>query len=275
MPKIDSLGFGPLIEPKRQAKQKKNNTSIPDLEAFSSAKVKGPSVEDAYKAWSDNQNEENMGKFLAAADPIIQSAVRSYGGSAPSPNLSTEAKLIVADAIPNYDPNRGIKINTYLFNQLKGLIRKQIKEQTILNVPERVVYDSNKLDKLTKEFEDNHGREPTDDELADLSGISGARIRYVRGYMGGSLHEGGLVGEEGQPMDLGVAAPSVEEDAKSVVYASLDSIDKLIFDYKMGEHGKKPLSVTEIGDKLKISPSSVSQRAEAIGKLILEAMQSL
>tara|TARA_Y100000310_G_scaffold330135_1_gene401278 strand:+ start:896 stop:1717 length:822 start_codon:yes stop_codon:yes gene_type:complete len=273
MPKLDSLGLGPLIEPKRMAKSKKRD--IPELDAILSPKMKGPTIEDAYTTWSENQNEENMGKFIQAADPIIQSAVRSYGGATPSANLGSEAKLIIIDSLPKYDPNKGVKINTYLFNQLKGLIRKQIKEQMTLSVPERVVYDSNSLDKLTKEFEDKHGREPSDEELADVSGMSTSRIRYVRNFMGGTLYEGGLLGEEGEPLGLATGKSPLEEDAKSVVYAGLDPIDKLIFDYKLGEHGRQPMSVTDIGNKLKISPSSVSQRAEGISRQILEVMQSL
>lgn len=264
----------PYLEPLDGISQKPAPTNVPDIDE---PEIKKPrlKLDDAWTQWHDNQNPMTLGEVLRSAEPLIKAAVTSYGGANPSPTLYSTAKIIVADAIKKFDPNKGIQLNTYLFNALKGLTRTSIKESTPVSIPERIIYDNNKMDIAGKEFQELYDREPTIEELADATGLSTARIEYVRKYMSGTMYEGGMQGEEGQTMSPGTNKQSIEDQALELVYFDLDVIDKLIFDYKMGMHGQKAISVTEIARKLKMSPSSVSQRAAKISKIVMETQQML
>jgi DNA-directed RNA polymerase specialized sigma subunit len=264
----------PYLEPLKGVTQKPAPTNAPDIDT---PDIKKPrmKLDDAYTQWNTNQTPLTLGEVLFAAEPLIKAAVTSYGGANPSPTLYSTAKIIVADAIKKYDPSMGIQLNTYLFNALKGLTRTSIKESTPVSIPERIIYDNNKMDIAGKEFQEIFDREPSIEELADATGLSTSRIEYVRKYMSGTVYEGNMQGEEGQPMSPGTNKQSLEDQALELVYFDLDVIDKLVFDYKMGMHGQKAISVTEIAKKLKMSPSSVSQRAAKISKIVMETQQML
>ena len=188
-----------------------------------------PEFADHYTAWRKSPNPETSGQLLKTVQPVITEAIRSYGGgSAASPTLVGKAKQLTLSALQNYDPNRS-KIRTHLLTQLQSLRRVATKELQAVHIPEQLLLDLGHLHGGEATLRDTLGREPSDAELADHTGLSLKRISYARG---------------------------------------LRPISQSILEHTAGLHGRPILSNQELAAKLRLSPGAVSQRKAKIQEKI-------
>jgi DNA-directed RNA polymerase specialized sigma subunit len=228
-----------------------------------------PNFAPHYNAWKQNPTPETTGNLLRAVDPVINEAIRTYGGSAAkSPTLKGKARKLTISTLGSYDPTRA-KLRTHLLSQLQGLRRISAQEEQILNIPEQVLLDLGGLRESENRLRDRLGRDPSDMELADHTGLSRKRINYLR-TMRPSFSEGRLVrvDDEGTSMNM----PAVEQTAPTgalqawhdFVYHDLDPIDQQIMEYTLGMHGKPQLSNQDVARLLRLSPGAISQRKARI-----------
>lgn len=221
-----------------------------------------------YSAWKADPSPANSSVLLNMVDPIINEAVRTYGGSSQkSPILRSKAKLMALKAIEGYDPTKA-KLRTHLLSQMQGLRRLAAKEDQILNIPEQVLLDLGNLRESENRLRDKIGRDPSDIELADHLGLSKKRIAYLR-TMKPSFAEGKLVKVDDE--GTSISQPAVESSNTEgraawhdFVYHDLDPIDQQIMEYTLGMHNKPVLSNQELAKTLRLSPGAVSQRKSRI-----------
>ena len=223
-----------------------------------------PEYADAYKAWQTRPDKQTAGRLLDTVDPIVSSAVRSYGGaSAKSPTMKSHARSLAVDAFSTYDPTRG-SLKSHLYTNLQRLQRISGQEQQIMRMPERVVMQRMELERSGRQLEDKLGRPPSDEELADSTGLSLKRLSHIR--LGARpLTEGAV----NQASDEKGFSPRVTErdggDAWSeFVYSDMPKINQVIMERAMGLHGHKEQSAIEIARHLNITPAAVSQRMAKI-----------
>jgi DNA-directed RNA polymerase specialized sigma subunit len=231
-----------------------------------------PDYETHYQTWKDDPGPHTMGPLLKAVNPVIDSALKSYGGfSSASPTLRTRAQLLAADAIKSYDPQRA-KLRTHLMTNLQGLRRYAAREGQVVRVPERVGIDLHRLKNSEAELRDQFNREPSMAELADHSGLSRRRIQHVRraGGLGMTESQTHGVGEDGDINTHGPAVVSTDGDRvwHEFVYGDLDPVDQKIMEHSLGLFDQPVLPKKLIARKLGISPGAVSQRSARIQKLI-------
>ncbi len=219
-----------------------------------------------YTAWKSAPSPRTTGDMLRAVDPIINKGLSSYAGAGrTSPVLRSHAKQIAISALESYDPKRA-KLQTHLLTHLQGLQRVASQQRRVLSIPERVLLDRYHLSEDTANLQDMLGRDPSDKELADRSGLSLKRIEYIR-RLNTPLSEGSFsANAEG----LSLPAPAVQQQETDTwvefVYGDLNDIDKKILEHTLGLHGSRQLSSQQIAQKLRISAGAVSQRAERIQK---------
>lgn len=226
-----------------------------------------PEFEPHYNSWKTDPSPKNTSAMIKALNPVVESAVRTYvSPGADSPTLRSKAKLIMVNALKTYDPARA-KLRTHMMSQLQGLRRAAAKETQILSIPEQVAIDLGRINEAENFLRDKLGRDPSDLELADHTGISRKRLGYVRGARP-VISEGALTnvaGEEGNELYM----PQVEQPEEigawhDFVYHDLDPVDQIIMEHSFGMHGKPSLSNQAIAKKLRISPGAVSQRKARI-----------
>jgi DNA-directed RNA polymerase specialized sigma subunit len=229
-----------------------------------------PEYHDVYMGWKNKPSPTTMGALIKRVNPIIDKGIISYAGGSKSPTIRSKAKEIVIDSMGDYDP-RQARLQSYLLTQLQGLQRYKGQQINVISVPERVLLDRRRIEAAEADLRDSLGREPSDRELADHTGLSLKRIEYVRSYRPSSS-EGAILenmsGEDGEPAE----GPAVvyDDDAAWVefVYHDLNEVDQTIMEYMLGLHGSPQLSVTEIANKLGITPGAVSQRTKKIQDLL-------
>lgn len=221
-----------------------------------------------FGAWQADPSPVNAGKLLQATRPVLDAAVRSYGGASPSPTLRSRAKLMALEAFGKYDPNRA-KLRTHLMVHLQGLRRMAAKETQLISIPERVGLDLHKLRTAENELRDRLARDPSDIELSGHTGLSPKRIGYIRqarpGYSEGFIQAATQTAE-----DAGGFTPAVKQTGGidphllQFVYHDLDPADQVILEHTLGMNRKAVLPKQQIAAKLGISPGAVSQRAARI-----------
>jgi len=234
------------------------------------------SLDTAYDSWKTDPSPQNMGLALTAASPVINSALRSYGKG--NQALKGRARILAAKAIQNYDPQKGTKLRTHMMNQMQPLIRSARQYSQPVHIPERAQADLYQVEEGHQRFFDEHGREPSEKELADLTGLSIKRIAHVRTFRNTGLPESALtqLGDEGEEQFL----PGMEEmDSEQIyiefIHHDLDPIDQKILEWRTGLYGKPKLSNNEIAKKLGLSAGAVSQRAAKISKRLAAGMEAV
>jgi len=220
----------------------------------------------SYSAWQNAQNKTTSSDLLKAVNPVLDTAVQTYGGKASgSPTLRSHARRIALDSFNSYDPSKGT-MKTHLMANLQGLRRYSQQEQQIISIPEQVALDLHQTEISGKELEDTLGRSPSDTELADFTGISIKRLEHIRKARR-PVASGTLMQQSG---DAGMFMPAVKapvEDHSAwieLVYSDLNKTDQYILERAMGLHGHSNLSQGQIARELRLSPGAVSQRMQRI-----------
>lgn len=229
-----------------------------------------PAYRDAYRAYRSQPSPQTRSQVIAAIRPELEYAIRVHVGETNNPVLMGRAKMLAAKALDSYDPRRGT-LRTHLLSQLQGLKRAQRQIGTILVVPEQVSVDRYNLELATRELADELGREPTDKELADRTGLSLKRIAYVRTY-NPAVAQGTFESTSDQNIFGGVrsAQTSGSDWTYQLVYDELSPTDRQIMEWTLGLHGRPVMSNSEIARKLGKSPGYISQRKAFIQKKLDE-----
>jgi RNA polymerase primary sigma factor len=224
-----------------------------------------PEYEPAYTAWKKSPGPAETSALLDNLHPSIEGAVRTHTGNV-DPLLLSRGRAMALRAVRSYDPRRS-RLQTHIYNQLQGLKRVAGQQGQVVRVPERIALDRRHLDEHEASLAAELGREPSDAELADRSGVSLRRLRRVRTY-----HPAAAEGAFGPEADLATDAPgrSPWTTAHQMVYDDLAPMDQKIMEYTFGLGGRKPLANQEIARRLKRTPGAISQRKAVIQRLLDE-----
>ena len=227
-----------------------------------------------YPTWKKSPNPALNTQIVQSVQPIIDTAVNSYAGQSASPTVRSRARIMALKALGTYDPARG-NVKTHLLSQMQGLRRLAAKSQNIISIPEQVGLDYHRLNDNENELRDSLGRDPTDEELADMTGLSTRRIRKVRMF-NQPVSEGMTAARTGDSedstnTDIASVLPNNTTHADAwlnFVYDDLSPTDKLVMDMILGRNGRRKTSTQDIAAKLRITPGAISQRAAKIQEMI-------
>jgi len=257
------------------ATQPKINSILGDTPApFSQQRHTGVADDFAstHELWQKNQTPEMNTKLLTTLQPTIDTAISSYVGQNPSPAIKTRAQLMALKAMQNFDPKRG-NVRTHLLSQMQSLRRLSAQEQNIISIPEQVGLDYQRLTEAERELQDKLSRDPSDDEIADSTGLSVRRINKIRAFHKPVAEGSTIIESADDYSDGGVASKipgqtSAQDAWMDFVYGDLSPTNKLIMDMSLGRNGRRKASVQEIARKLNITPGAVSQRAAKIQAML-------
>lgn len=226
-----------------------------------------------YEKWQLFKDNDSLYEVTKSLRPTIDSVVASLGGTG-NPQIAAKARVIAAKAVQSYDPEAGATLPTWVSQQLRQLTRDIRKSNNMVHVPDGVQLDGYTLYRAEKEFEDEHGREPTVEELADISHLSTKRIKDVRNKMRPIVTDAGTESEDGSSL-LSVENSDYTQDALDYVYAESDRNDRKILEYTVGYGGAQPLDTKQIMQKLKLTPVQLSRRKARLSMRINEIVDGL
>ena len=224
---------------------------------------RAPGIQELVAAWQQNHDQRYTADILKRLQPTITAAMTSYAGGV-SDQLRIPAANIAIQALEGYDPKKGSSVQTHVFNALKRLNRISAQRGSIIHIPQGMRSDYNAIRKTQQELEQQLGKQPSIQQLADRSGISAKRIVKL-------LQGNTVVSQSGnqamyQNKDTATSSDISDQQYMRYVYSTLGDIDKKIMQWSTGIYGSNILSGIQMAKRLKITPAAVSQRRANIQK---------
>ena len=201
---------------------------------------------------------------------VVAVAKNFQGQGLPFEDLINEGNLGLMKAVGKYDESRGFRFISYAVWWITQGIRQAIqKTGRVIRLPAHIRDSMGKLYRKSIELEQHIEREPTEDELSEITKTSpgwindlkriGAEPVSLEDSLGDSdtalLH---LLASNDPRPEAAIMKRSLEKEILSVL-DTLEEREKLILIYYFGFDGNEHKNLQEIGDELKISSERVRQ----------------
>lgn len=217
----------------------------------------------AWGTWKKQPSKVATGQLLRTLQPTMAKGLRQFGGpNASSPVLKSHAKLLAINAAHTFNPEQG-DIRTHVMSHLQRLQRLSAAS-SLTRLPDQLSSDFQRLSQHESEFRDKYGRDPSDGETTDITGLSQKRLAKIRQtHM--PVAEGQLIGEQSGSDKYEHAAQKAWVD---YLYHDMSPTDQIITDYTLGRNNSPILPVNQIAKRLGITASAVSQRTLKLQQMI-------
>lgn len=218
-----------------------------------------------FENWQKSKSPEDLGKIFDEVENTIQYNVDKYGNpNIGRNNVLIEAKKIVFNALPSYDPYKfNTNLNTFADQQLRGLKRFSSEFSNIGHVPEKRLGMVKKYKDTKERLRDDLGYEPNAAQIADKMFIPMAEVERLEKEMSGEV-----VGSS-STFENPTQKYDRDRDTLNMIYFNLTNKQKSVFEYMHGMNGK-PLvkSNAEIAKLTGMKAPSVSRMKKAIARQV-------
>ena len=131
--------------------------------------------------WKQEGDEQAKEELYKSLQPLIENQVGVFMKSNMSPEaLKLEAYRLTAQALKNYDPNRGVGVGTHVSNYLRKLYRFSSKYQNAGRIPEHKMMLVPKYKDFVEEYHQEHGKPPEIKDIAKALKIKETEARDLK-----------------------------------------------------------------------------------------------
>jgi DNA-directed RNA polymerase specialized sigma subunit len=206
-----------------------------------------------WEKWRRTNSPKDLEDLLRSLQPLIYRETQKWQSSIPAAALESKARLLTVEALKSYDPNRGAAIATHISSRLRKLSRTAYPQQNVARLPEnkQLLYSTFNIAKT--KLEEETGRDPTHEELADELGWTPKKVWDFERSFGRRE----LVESEGAFLDFDNSSGSVLTD---FFYRDLPPSDKLLFEDITGYGGKAVLKTEALLKKHRITQGQLSYK---------------
>lgn len=203
-----------------------------------------------WRQWKSSNDPEHLKQLLDRMNPLIQREVQKWGSAVPREALESKGRLLTVQALRSYDPTRGAAIGTHVTSRLRKLSRDVYPYQNVARLPENKQLLYNTFQVATNNLVDQHGREPTNEELAQELGWSPRKV----GDFQKSFSRRELVESAGAFMDEG----SADDGLVDFYHHGLAPKDQTMFEDLVGFKGKPALNNAQLMKKHDLTQGQLS-----------------
>jgi RNA polymerase sigma factor for flagellar operon FliA len=218
--------------------------------------------------WVNRRNSAARDHLIVRYSPLVKFVAGRVGAGLPSSvdsgDLISSGVFGLIDAIERFDPNFGVKFETFAVPRIRGAIYDGLRQLDW--VPRSVRSRARSVEKAFSELEHKLGRGPTDEELSDHLRITpedltkwlSAIARTTIGPLDRAIAAGA---EPSAPDDAVSGSPSAVVEVRELSLIMREEIKKLPEREKLvlSLYYDEGLTLSEIGEVLGVTESRVSQ----------------
>ncbi len=135
---------------------------------------------DLYRKEASIENRNRLVEhYTALVKIVVNRLITCYNSYIEREDLFSYGTIGLIYAIEKYDPDKGIKFETYASIRIRGYIIDELRRQDIL--PTSVRRKIKSIEAVYAELEMEYGRPPEDSEIAEKMGITVSKLRKLFG----------------------------------------------------------------------------------------------
>jgi RNA polymerase primary sigma factor len=218
----------------------------------------------------DEKAREHM---IRANLRLVVKIARDYSNyGLPLADLISEVNIGLMKAVEKYEPAKGGKLSTYAAWWIKQSIKRALSNQSkTVRLPVHMVDKIARLRKISAALTEELGREPNDEELAEILGIPRKKLALLKQAAQRptsldapvSMESTGTVSEtigDSSAIDPHEALASKEIHGElSSLRKLLDKRESKIIDARFGLTGKRPMTLEEISRDFGVTRERIRQ----------------
>lgn len=204
---------------------------------------------------------------------VVKIAHDYEGLGLPLLDLISEGNIGLMKAVERFDPSKGGKLSTYGAWWIKQSIKRALANQSkTIRLPVHLVDKISKMRRMAMKLQEELGREPTDEELAEELGITSSRVAQMRTA---AIRPASLDAPIGDEDDSNIFSEVVQDENADTPYEmledktvtvmlqdmvqTLDSREATILRYRFGLDGGTEKTLEEVGQKFNVTRERVRQ----------------
>lgn len=176
-------------------------------------------------------DEEAICQMVGSNLRLVVSVAREYAGrGVPLLDLIQEGSIGLITAVKKFDYTREFRFSTYATKWIRqGITRALMNHAGQIRVPVHTAEKMRQLNRQRADFLQQQGREPTDGELARLTGLSEAKVRQLTQLTPEVCSLDSPVGEDGDgSLGQSLMDPAPEPQEEMIRRALQETLDQLM-----------------------------------------------
>lgn len=248
---------------------------------YTEAEIEAMATPDLLSLYKQTGDEELKWPLVLRYEGLIKSAALQirgvYSSFAQVDDIVSEGILTLLSSIDKFDPDKGIKFETYVAKRIRGMVIDLARKQDWL--PRNIRQRAKEIDTAVSHLANELGRFPTDQEVAGHLGIPTDKYQKeaARVALSNTLSLDALMDArdlEGHRFEVSTEDPTVQPEAVLEEQELQQTLARGISDLQKNEqivlslYYEKNLHMKEIAQVMGVSEPRISQiHSRAIQKL--------